>query len=236
MEYYYHPDLSSDCVKLSEEEAKHLKVLHHKAGDTVLLSDGKGCLATSSIMAMERNGAMLAILERKQQEKPRNFALHIAIAPTKNRDRIEWFVEKSVEIGIEYITLITCEHSERIKIDLARLERIAVSAMKQSQTAWLPEINSRSFVEFMQQNHGNGDRFIAWCGAEAIPMQLFNVPLCSNDITVLIGPEGDFSIQEIAMAKRYDFQEVLLGNKRLRTETAGLYACTVISARKEFEK
>jgi len=114
---------------------------------------------------------------------------------------------------------------------MARLERIAISAMKQSQTVWLPEIHCCSFVEFIQQMPDDGDKFIAWCGMTSVSMQLFQAPVHSQHITILIGPEGDFSSQEVALARDHHFQEVLLGNKRLRTETAGLYACAVIAAK-----
>ena len=231
MEYYYHPDIFTDHIKLSPEESKHLKVLHRKKEDKVLVSDGKGSIAKAVVMSIEKDGVLLSVTERKTEERSRNFTLHIAIAPTKNRDRIEWFVEKAVEIGIERITLIICEHSERPRIDMARLERIAVSAMKQSQTAWLPEMNCCTFIDFMQHIPDTGDKFIAWCGMDSLTEQLFQVPVHSQNITILIGPEGDFSSKEIELAKKHHFQEVLLGNKRLRTETAGVYACAVMAAR-----
>jgi 16S rRNA (uracil1498-N3)-methyltransferase len=235
MEYYYHPYLFNDHVQLSVEESKHFKVLHRKKGDEVLLSDGKGTLAKSTIMSIEKEGAVLFVTERKTEERARDFILHIAIAPTKNRDRIEWFVEKAVEIGIEKITLIICEHSERIRTDISRLERIAISAMKQSQTTWLPQIHCCSFTEFMQHSSEHGDKLIAWCGMKSMLVpQLYQLPFHTQNITILIGPEGDFSFQEVELAKKHHFQEVLLGHKRLRTETAGLYACTVITTKMEF--
>ena len=233
MEYYYHPDLLSDHIQLSAEESKHLKVLHRKKGDEILVSDGKGTLAKSVIISIEKKGVFLSVIERKREERAGNLFLHIAIAPTKNRDRIEWFVEKAVEIGIEQITLIICEHSERPRIDMERLKRIAVSAMKQSQTVWLPQISCCSFVDFMQHSLHDGDKFIAWCGMESLSMQLGKIPIHSQNITIMIGPEGDFSSQEIELAKKHHFQEVLLGQKRLRTETAGLYACVVLRAKME---
>jgi len=234
MDYYYHPDLFTDHIKLSIEEAKHFKVLHHKRDDEVFLTDGKGTLAKATVMGIEKGSVSLFVIERKKEERARDFSLHIAIAPTKNRDRVEWFVEKAVEIGVEQITLIICDRSERPRIDINRLERIAISAMKQSQTAWLPKISCCSFVEFMHHISDDSDKFIAWCGMKSLSKQLFQVPFHSQNITILIGPEGDFSPQEIEFAKTHHFQEVLLGNKRLRTETAGLYACTVITARMEF--
>ena len=233
MEYYYHPELFTDHIKLSPEESKHLKVLHRKKGDEILISDGKGTIAKAMIMSIEKEGVFLSVMERKTEKQARNFTLHIAIAPTKNRDRIEWFVEKAVEIGIEQITLIICEHSERQRMEITRLEKIAISAMKQSQTAWLPKIRCCSFIEFIQHFSGSGDKFIAWCGSQTMPVQLFQVPIYSQNVTILIGPEGDFSSQEVELAKKHHFIEVLLGNKRLRTETAGLYACAVITARNE---
>jgi len=232
MEYYYHPDLFADYIKLSMDESGHLKVLHRKKGDAVFLSDGKGIVAKAIVVNIEKEGVLLSVIERNKEKQTRNFTLHIAIAPTKNRDRIEWFVEKAVEIGIEQITLIICEHSERSKIDIARLERITMSAMKQSQSAWIPRISCCSVIEFMQNMPATGDKFIAWCGMDLLTTQLMQIPIHSENITILIGPEGDFSSQEIAFAKEHHFKEVLLGNKRLRTETAGLYASVVIAARK----
>ena len=236
MEYYYCPNLFANNIKLSAEESKHLKVLHRKRGDEILVTDGKGTVGRATIMNIEKECALLSVIERETEERARDFTLHIAIAPTKNRERIEWFVEKAVEIGIEQITLIICEHSERPRIDIARLERIAVSAMKQSQTTWLPKINCCSFAEFIKYSSDDDDKFIAWCGMGALSMQLSHAPIHSQNITIMIGPEGDFSSQEIELAKKHHFQEVLLGNKRLRTETAGLYACVVITVKMELEQ
>jgi 16S rRNA (uracil1498-N3)-methyltransferase len=231
MEYYYHNDIQSDTINLSQEESRHvIAVLHHKAGDHLRLFDGKGCLAKAIITVPNKQACILQIIDRKYFESERAFKLHIAIAPTKNKERIEWFTEKAVEIGVERISFIQCEHSERVKLDLSRIERLAIAAAKQSQTPFLPEIQIIKFLDLLEQyENKNIGKFLAWCDSES--QELATVPLKHNEIIVAIGPEGDFSDKEVTSALQNHWQDVRLGNKRLRTETAGLYALIVLVSR-----
>lgn len=234
MNYYYIPQLTPDIIELSPEEARHcVKVLRHVVGDTIVMVDGKGLRAKGTIIAIGKTTCHIRIDERETVANDRAFSLHIAIAPTKNRERIEWFVEKAVEIGIEKITFLLCDHSERPRIDMQRMERIAVSAMKQSQTAIIPEMQLLDFDKLMEEARAlDAEKMIAWCEADDNSEELATKKLLKNDILLLIGPEGDFSDREIAKARAEGFAEVRLGARRLRTETAALYGCCVINAKK----
>ena len=234
MEYYYVQDLTAENILLSPEESQHCtKVKRHKVGDTIAVTDGQGCLAKAVIISIDKQHCALNVTDREYGIGQRDFTFHLAIAPTKNRDRIEWLMEKCVEIGIEKITLITTARSERSRVDLSRLERIAISAMKQSQTTYLPEIQSCSFEELISNTKDEqGERYIAWCETGVESKELAACPLSSSNIILMIGPEGDFSQEEVITAQAAGFQEVRLGPKRLRTETAGLYGCCVVAGSK----
>ena len=233
MVVFYHPDLSDSVVKLSAEESRHcVKALRHKEGDLVEITDGCGRMAKGEIAVASPSDCLVNILEVKETE-PRRLQLHIAVAPTKNSDRIEWFVEKSVEIGIEHISFIICDHSERPKIDLERLHRIAIAALKQSQTTLIPEMEMLSFSDFIEkQKDSPAAKYIAWCDNENTA-QFVNEPVREGEILLLIGPEGDFSENEISVCKSLNFKEIKLGNRRLRTETAALYGCVAVAAMNE---
>ena len=209
-----------------------MKALRHKEGDIVEITDGMGRMAKGKIAVAFPADCLVNILEVKETE-PRRLKLHIAVAPTKNSDRIEWFVEKSVEIGIERISFIICDHSERPKIDLERLHRIAIAALKQSQTTLIPEMELLSFSEFIEkQKDSPAAKYIAWCDNENTA-QFVNESVREGEILLLIGPEGDFSENEIAVCKSLSFKEIKLGNRRLRTETAALYGCVAVAAMNE---
>ena len=233
MVVFYHPDLSDSVIKLSAEESRHcVKALRHKEGDIVAITDGQGRMAKGRIVAASPSDCVVNITEVAETE-PRRVKLHIAVAPTKNSDRIEWFVEKSVEIGIERISFIICDHSERPKIDLDRLHRIAVAALKQSQTTLLPEMELLSFSEFIEKQKDSSDtKYIAWCDDENTA-QFVNESVREGEILLLIGPEGDFSENEISVCRSLSFKEIKLGSRRLRTETAALYGCVAVAAMNE---
>lgn len=234
MVLYYCRNLERDLLTLSPEESKHcIKVTHHAVGDAVLLTDGKGIMAKAIIAGYDKSGCMVRIEERIEDYGKRDFQFHLAVAPTKNRDRMDWMVEKSVEIGIEKITFIICKHSERQKIDLDRMERIAVAAMKQSLTSYLPEMTMMTFDNFIEAyGNGEGNKLIAWCGGGKEDEELAGANLSADNILLMIGPEGDFTPEEVAKANRCNFKNVKLGPKRLRTETAALYGCSVIASRR----
>ena len=230
-QYFYHPDLSQPFVTLSSEESEHcVRVMRHREGDRVLLTDGLGREAEAVVTNANSKACLLEIKKVCEEVGTRQLRLHIAIAPTKNADRMEWFVEKGVEIGVEAITFLICDHSERPRVNLERLHRVAVAALKQCQTTWLPPMDVLTFADFMElQRQWTADRYIAWCD-DHNTRQFAAETFATDQVVLLIGPEGDFSEKEIALARDNDYIEVKLGDRRLRTETAGLYGCTVVAA------
>ena len=228
MHYFYSPDISQPFVTLSNEESEHcVRVMRHREGDVVRVTDGRGHLAEAVITEAHPKKCLLEVHQQITDNLLTHNGLHLAIAPTKNADRMEWLLEKAIEIGICSLTFLQCDHSERTHLNLERLQRLAVAALKQSQTTWLPELRMMTFTEFIQQNKDTqADKFIAWCD-ENNQQQLVNAPRNHPEMILLIGPEGDFSPEEIAAAREVGYVEVKLGGRRLRTETAGLYGCLV---------
>ena len=216
-------------MELPQEEAGHcLRVLRMKEGDTLRITDGKGSFYNAVISAAQGKRCMVHIESEEHQELLWSGHLHVAMAPTKLMDRNEWFVEKAVEIGVDEITFLKTEHSERDVIKMERIEKIAVSAMKQSQKATLPVLNGMtSFRSFIERGF-EGDKFIAHCepGSKVL-LQDAVVP--GHDTVVLIGPEGDFSPAEIEMALQAGFKPISLGPSRLRTETAALVSVHIMN-------
>lgn len=231
MQFFYYPDLSNDIITLSAEESKHcVKVLRKAVGDAIYLTDGKGTMAKAELIVAQIANCSAQIVERNTDYGKRNGYFHLAVAPTKNPNRMEWLVEKAVEIGAERISFIICDHSERPRIDLPRLERIAISALKQSNTAYLPVMDMLSFDELMSQYaERQCVKLMAWCD-EHNEKQLAEMSLAGQEVLLLIGPEGDFSEREITQAREQHFVEVKLGERRLRTETAALYGCCIVAA------
>ena len=227
MQIFYTPDIEIKS-ELPEEEAGHcIRVLRLTEGDEILLTDGKGFFYKATISRAHHKHCEVEILESWKQPDLWNFKLHIAVAPTKNMDRMEWFVEKATEIGIDSITCLNCRFSERKEIKPARLEKILVSAMKQSQKATLPILTGMTdFKTFVNQPF-YGRKFIAHCedGDKQLLKQIYKP---GENALILIGPEGDFSPEEIALALQNGFEPISLGESRLRTETAALVACHTI--------
>lgn len=223
MSLFYLPTISAGVNYLDEEESRHvIKVLRMEPGDEFTITDGRGFFYQTRITSIKAKKCAFEILEKKQIPK-KDSSIHIAIAPTKNSDRIEWFVEKAVEIGIDEISFVLCQNSERKTINLARIEKIAISALKQSQQAWLPKLNSiKPFKELIQD--GADQKFIGYVD-EPTSISLKSLALPQKKYLVLIGPEGDFSKEELASAIGNGFKKISLGSNRLRTETAGLVAC-----------
>jgi 16S rRNA (uracil1498-N3)-methyltransferase len=233
MHVFYQPDLSLNEILLSEEESKHcIRVLRMKKGDEVHLADGKGTHAVATITDDNPKKCLLAIKIRNLTSAIRNYRLHIIIAPTKNFDRIEWFIEKAVEAGVDEITFIECENSERAKVNMERCEKIAVSAMKQSKQWWLPQINTPvKFSDLIKSTTIEGAKYMAWCETDKTALLNHQIIQSPNYyITVLIGPEGDFTKTEVEQAKQAGFEPVSLGESILRTETAALYTCMAVKA------
>lgn len=228
MQIFYSPVIEQNETVLDETESKHaVRVLRLNAGSQVSLYNGSGSIFLGEIIDAHPRRCRVRILETVHVEKIKAFRLHMAIAPTKNIDRLEWFFEKATEIGIDEITPLLCEHSERKILKTDRLEKKLISAMKQSGNAFLPRLNQLTpFADFTKKS-GSVQKFIAHCHPGEKP-HLKNVLGNAGEILVLIGPEGDFSEPEVEMAKANGFREISLGSSRLRTETAGLVACMIV--------
>ena len=226
MQLFYNSELSqdNDQIQFSKEESKHIiRVLRKSLGDTLHITNGKGVLFTSEIISADQKNCKAKIITSKIQPK-RTYSLHLAVAPTKMNDRYEWFLEKATEIGIDSITPIICDNSERRVIKAERYEKITLSAMKQSLNCYLPKLHEAiNYKDFIAQNH-EGALFIAHC-EETNRKSLKHELSANTDITILIGPEGDFSTNEIELAIQSNFTPVTLGDTRLRTETAAIVAC-----------
>lgn len=225
MHVFYTPDITSDIYTLNEEESKHCsKVLRLNLGDMIHLIDGKGGLYEAEIRGMNKKNVQLKVIRQQHEFGKRNHHLHIAIAPTKNIDRLEWFLEKATEIGIDEITPIICDRSERKIVKEERLEKVITSAVKQSLTAYHPQLNlAISFAELMKQQ-SEAEKMIAHCMEGEKPF-IKNSTVPHQSYLILIGPEGDFTPAELAIALQNGYKPVTLGNTRLRTETAALAAC-----------
>ncbi|MDR1371050.1 MAG: 16S rRNA (uracil(1498)-N(3))-methyltransferase [Dysgonamonadaceae bacterium] len=227
MHFFYTPDIML-ANELPEQEARHcIRVLRLKEGDAIRLTDGKGYFYDAVITLADPKHCKVGIAEIVRETPSWNCNIEIALAPTKNIDRTEWFAEKATEIGINKISFLKCRYSERKDINLPRIEKITVSAMKQSMKATLPEL--QDMIDFKKVISGDfpGQKFIAHC----YPGE--KRPLCEaykpgGDSLILIGPEGDFSEEELSMAMENGFKAISLGESRLRTETAALAACQTI--------
>lgn len=229
--YFYVPDAANQ-TELPEEEAMHaLRVLRLKSGDEMFLMDGVGSFYRAEVTIAATKHCMYSIVEKLPQPKTWNGNVHLAIAPTKMIDRIEWLVEKATEIGFDELSFVNCTFSERKVVRNVRLEKILIGAMKQSRKPYKPQINAIiAFKQFVSKPI-KGQKYIAHCYDEIPKTDLFNELNNSHDaedITVLVGPEGDFSISEVEIAMEHGYKSVSLGNSRLRTETAGLMAITMV--------
>jgi 16S rRNA (uracil1498-N3)-methyltransferase len=229
MHLFYTPNIQSSQYVLDKEESTHcVRVLRLTEGNVIHLTDGKGNLFKAKLVSTSIKECIVEIIETFPDYGKLNFELHIAIAPTKNIDRFEWFLEKATEIGISQITPIICEHSERTIVKPDRLKKIITSAVKQSLKAYHPVLNEAiKFKDFLKKDFKD-NKFIAHCEKEE-KQSLQDVYQKANNVLILIGPEGDFSVNEINAALEKKFLPVSLGNSRLRTETAGLVACHTIN-------
>ena len=226
MQLFYNANISENDVSFTfdKDESRHIsKVLRKTIGDILHITNGQGWLFTAEITMAAQKNCVVSIISKSLQPK-RNYNLHLAVAPTKMNDRYEWFLEKATEIGIETITPIICDHSERKIVKIERFEKIIQSAMKQSLQCYLPKLNSPiAFKDFINQDFTD-QTFIAHC-EETDKKSLKSQLEQKTDCTILIGPEGDFSVKEIEMALQRHFIPVTLGETRLRTETAAIAAC-----------
>jgi 16S rRNA (uracil1498-N3)-methyltransferase len=233
MHLFYLPDLQCDSTtaRFSEEESVHCaRVLRLTAGDEVLITNGKGWMFTAVVSESHPKHTEAQIISKRLMPRDTGFHLHLAVAPTKNIARFEWFLEKACEIGVDEITPLICEHSERQKLNMERLNRVLIAAMKQSQTAVLPLLHPPCAIEKFAPQCGSQQKFVGWCD-EQVTKNLFDVATAGESVTMLIGPEGDFSVPEIEMLKTNGFQPVSLGRQRLRTETAAIVACCILNVK-----
>jgi len=236
MQLFFNEALTSDHkeITFSKEESKHIvKVLRKREGDFLNITNGQGYLFKAEINLASTNKCIAQIIEIELQEKPK-IHIHLAVAPTKMNDRYEWFLEKATEIGIQEITPIICDHSERKVIKIERYKKIIQSATKQSLRYHMPKINDAlPFNDFIK-NHTNETLFIAHCEeTKRHSLKTALIETNSNHFTILIGPEGDFSTKEIENALAHNYTPVTLGETRLRTETAAIVATHSIIYSKE---
>lgn len=237
--FFYVPD-ADKLTELPAEEANHaIKVLRFKEGDELMLMDGKGSFYRAEVTLVSNHHCMYRIVERQPQQPQWEGRVHLAIAPTKMNDRIEWMAEKATEVGIDELSFLNCQFSERRNLKTERIKKIVVAAVKQSHKAWMPIVNEmESFRQFISCQ-SSGHRYIAHCYNEVPRVNLFD-ELCrldaSEDALVLVGPEGDFSIDEVRYAVSQGFVSVDLGKSRLRTETAGLSAVMMMQLAKQINK
>ncbi|MFN2396601.1 MAG: 16S rRNA (uracil(1498)-N(3))-methyltransferase [Bacteroidales bacterium] len=229
MHIFYNNDLSGDIAELGEEEARHCsRVLRLKPGELIGITDGKGIFCKARLLHVDTKYVTAAI-EQRDFIPERSFRVHLAVAPTKNIDRFEWFLEKATECGIEEITPLICAQSERKIVKPERLQKIMIAAMKQSQRVWLPELNDTvKFTDFINGYSSDTPSFIAYCDEEnRNPLRDAYKP--GKDVMIMIGPEGDFSPEEVQLARSKGVQTISLGQNRLRTETAALVACMEVN-------
>ncbi|MBR3452329.1 MAG: 16S rRNA (uracil(1498)-N(3))-methyltransferase [Muribaculaceae bacterium] len=233
MHRFYCPDIA-DTLTLGEEDSKHcVKVLRMGEGDTIEVVDGNGNLYTCRISMAHPKRCAIEVLDKEQQPPHWGHRIVLAIAPTKNLDRIEWLVEKCVEMGVDRIIPLRCHNSERTVLKTERLKKIMVAAMKQSLKATLPQLDEMTSIMDVIAEGVEGTRCIAYCDAMLPREQRRTLPSVyrpGSDVMVLIGPEGDFSPEEVQAATAAGFVPVTLGESRLRTETAGLMAVASIHA------
>ena len=229
MHLFYTPDLKDETYRLSEEESKHcVRVLRLIEGDTLHLVDGKGLFCEAVITVAHPKACELKIVNKKSGYGKREFRLTMAVSPTKNIDRYEWFLEKATEIGIDAVIPLIGRYSERKEIKQERLEKVMISAVKQSLKAYLPQLFPvQSFKAILKMPFA-GDRFIAHC-YDGEKVLLRDALVKGRDVLILIGPEGDFSEEEVESAIMDGFIPVSLGEARLRTETAALVACHTVN-------
>jgi 16S rRNA (uracil1498-N3)-methyltransferase len=230
MHIFYTPDLDANTYTLSEEESRHCsKVLRLVKGDQVMLIDGKGGFYEAEILEEHKKQVTLRVLKSTQEYQKRNHHLHIAIAPTKNIDRLEWFLEKCTEIGIDEITPIICDRSERRIIKEDRLDKVITAAVKQSIQAYHPVLNPATSLTTLIERSTDAIKMIAHC-VDGEPRQFISQIIEPHlKYLILIGPEGDFTENEILLALQNGFKPLTLGYTRLRTETAGVAACFEIN-------
>jgi 16S rRNA (uracil1498-N3)-methyltransferase len=228
MHLFHCPHLEGDLVELPPEEAHHaVHVLRLEPGDRIGLLNGAGTRAVAELAVVDKRQVTATILERQKKGPERGARIHLAVAPTKQQERIEWLVEKAVEVGVDRITPLLTARSERTRLRTDRLQRVALAAMKQSQRSWLPLIDEPITLAVLLQGELPPQRLFGWCEGEHTSLMTAYAP--TQDAIVLIGPEGDFSPEEAGQLRSNGCTAVSIGHARLRTETAALAAITWMS-------
>jgi 16S rRNA (uracil1498-N3)-methyltransferase len=229
MNLFYTKNIKEGLAQLSAEEARHcIQVLRHRVGDVLDFTDGEGKWYSGKIIEAGKKSCTIGINTVREIPKKHDYQLHIGIAPTKNIARLEWFLEKATEIGIDRISLFLSEHSERRKVRMDRLEKVILSAMKQSLKTYLPKLDTQLFTFHELMSLPKYDhKYMAYLG-DGVNYHLWENYPSGEDVCIIIGPEGGFSPTEASIAKSNSFQPVRLGENRLRTETAALLACQTI--------
>ncbi len=228
MNLFYTPALEGELVELPAEEAHHAAhVLRMQVGDHIGLLDGHGTRATATLVVVDKRGVTARIIGRRVEAVERRARIHLAVAPTKQQDRIEWLVEKAVEVGVDRITPLLTSRTERARLRTDRLQRVAIAAMKQSQRAWLPQMDEPIALGDLLKQPLPAQRYFGWCEGEHTSLMQVYSP--NSDALVLIGPEGDFTPEEAEQLRTAACTAVSIGKARLRTETAALAACTWMS-------
>lgn len=229
MHLFYAPSIKNNVHELTEEESRHcIRVLRLQKGDQLHLTDGRGTLYRARLIDDHIRHCRVEVEDHQKEYGKRPFYLHIAVAPTKNIKRFEWFLEKATEIGVDEITPVHCFHSERKQLKTDRMKRILVAAMKQSLKTYLPKLNEMTPFDELIGHSGHPQQFIA-CLEEGKAQPLKDLYIPGKDALVVIGPEGDFSGRETEYAKEKGFHPVTLGTSRLRTETAAMVSCHSIN-------
>ncbi|RLD87923.1 MAG: 16S rRNA (uracil(1498)-N(3))-methyltransferase [Bacteroidetes bacterium] len=229
MNLFYAPDISQPYYQLSEEESKHLiRVFRYRVGDEVFFTDGNGTIYTCTIIDASPKHCKVEVLDKREGGDKRPFKLQMGVAPTKNISRFEWYLEKATEIGIDSIIPFVSFHSERKDIKTDRLNRVITAAVKQSLKSFHPCLHDLMKFREMIELPFDGQKFIAFIDAE-VTLELSKAYLPGSNAFILIGPEGDFSLEEVKVAQQHGFVSVKLGPSRLRTETAAVAACHTIN-------
>lgn len=229
MNIFFTANIVGDLLEFEEEEVRHLQVLRYSPGRVIHVVDGCGSWFEAELLDLGKKKAQARVIKREQQAERKPYRLHLAIAPTKNIERLEWFLEKATEIGVDEITPLHCRNSERTQIRLDRLEKVVLSAMKQSLKVFLPKLNPLTpFKAFLkEQENFVGQKCMAWISDPPSPLLQKSYTVGQN-ILLLIGPEGDFAPEEVELAIAQNYLPVSLGQSRLRTETAGVVAVHTI--------
>ncbi len=230
MQLFFIPQIDQEYIDLPAEEARHaVQVLRKRVGDELDIVDGKGGWYKGLTTETSKRSCTVQLTQTRKETQRANYHLTMAVSPTKSNDRFEWFLEKATEIGVDTIIPLKCSRTERPRIRIDRYEKVLVSAMKQSLQAWLPELKEfTSFAEVVEQFHENQATYIGWCNEEVKSPLIDNYQAPAN-VLILIGPEGDFTEEEVLLAQANGSQPITLGPTRLRTETAALVATQSIA-------